>query len=147
MVLGGWANKWYGDAVALSVSQVVGPPYAILGVSPALGPITGGQRVVLSGLGFEPGRPLVARFTSGRKFVDAEGTATSATEAEVTTPAFEHLGAGTVDVRVCTKGGLLSITDQPYTFFLVTAPSNCYAWGPGVLPKGLPVSMCSVSHR
>ena len=139
VVLGGWANKWYGDAVALSVSQVVGPPYAILGVTPALGPITGGQRVVLSGLGFEPGRPLVARFTSGRKYVDAEGTATSATEAEVTTPAFEHLGAGTVDVRVCTKGGLLSITDQPYTFFLVTAPGNCYAWGPGVLPKGLPV--------
>ena len=138
VVFGGWANRWHGDAVALSVSQVVGPPYAILGVSPPLGPITGAQKIKITGLGFEPGRPLIARFIMGRKFIDSEGAALSATEAEVSTPNFEALGPGTVEVRICLRGGLLSITDQPYSFFLVTAAPNCYAWGPGVLKSGVP---------
>ena len=32
--LGGWANRWYNDVYSLSVKSIVGPPYAVLDVSP-----------------------------------------------------------------------------------------------------------------
>jgi len=139
VVFGGWANRWYGDATALNVAQVVGPPYAIMGAAPALGPIIGGQKLLVKGLGFEPGKPATVRFTMGRKFVEAVGTALSAEELEVVTPSFEHVAPGSVDLRVLLNGGLLSITTQPYSFFLVTDSANCFSFGPGLL-SGLPIN-------
>ena len=32
--VGGWANRWYNDVYSLSVKSIVGPPYAVLDVSP-----------------------------------------------------------------------------------------------------------------
>jgi len=141
IVHGGWANRWLGDTYALSVSQVVGPPYCIMGVTPALGPVTGGQKILVSGMGFgEVGTPLMVRFITGRRFVESQGTAISSTQAEVVTPDYQAWGAGTVDLRVYLKGGLLSITTQPYSFFLVTAAHNCFAFGPALIPKGVPAT-------
>ena len=139
IVFGGWANRWYNDAAALTLSPVVGPPYCVLGVEPTLGPITGGTPVKITGMGFEPGTTATIRFTYGRKFVKAVGKAVSDTLVEVESPSFEHIAPGTVDVRVSLKGGLLSITSQPFSFFLVTDSKNCYAFGPALL-KSQPVN-------
>jgi hypothetical protein len=54
--------------------------------------------------------------------------------------ACHHIAPGTVDVRASLKGGLLSITSQPFQFFLVTDAKNCFAFGPGLL-KGQPVKV------
>ena len=47
IVFGGWANKWNNEAHALTVAPIVGPPYAVLGLKPNIGPITGGQRLIV----------------------------------------------------------------------------------------------------
>ncbi len=38
--------------VALNVSSITGPPYAIYSLKPGLGPLTGKTRVVIIGEGF-----------------------------------------------------------------------------------------------
>ena len=133
IVFGGWANKWNNEAHALTVAPIVGPPYAVLGLEPNIGPITGGQKLIVKGMGFEPKIASSVRFIAGRKFVEAAGEAISSTELEVLTPSMEAVGAGTVDVRVALKGGLLSITSQRYSFFHVTDSRNTYAFGAGLL--------------
>jgi len=133
VVFGGWANRWHNDAHALSVAPIVGPPYAVLGLRPKIGPITGNQPLIVEGMGFEPKTPSTVRFIMGKKFVEAPGEAKSTTEMEVTTPSFEHIGPGTVDVRCALRGGLLTITHQKYSFFNVVDHKFCYAFGPGLL--------------
>lgn len=79
---GGWANSWLGDIWTMSVASVIGPPYAVTGVAPALGPVTGGTLVTITGIGFEPaGGAANVRFalSSGKKYADAVGTISNAT--------------------------------------------------------------------
>ena len=140
VVFGGWANKWNNEAHALSVTPIVGPPYAVLGLRPSIGPITGGQKLIVEGMGFEPKVASAVRFSVGKKFVEAPGEALSATELEVTTPSYEHLGPGAVDVRASLKSGLLTITSQRYFFFNVVDSRNCFAFGAGLL-TGLAVNV------
>lgn len=133
ITFGGWANRWFGDAHALAVTPVVGPPYAVLGIKPSIGPITGNQKVTIMGMGFEPNQSAMVRFTTGKKFVEAAGTAVSDTEVVVTTPSYENVGPGTVEVRASLRGGLLTITKQQYSFFHVTDSKYSFAFGPGLL--------------
>eukprot|EP00656_Telonema_subtile_P055656 TRINITY_DN8681_c0_g1_i1.p1 TRINITY_DN8681_c0_g1~~TRINITY_DN8681_c0_g1_i1.p1 ORF type:complete len:165 (-),score=41.54 TRINITY_DN8681_c0_g1_i1:44-538(-) len=63
LFFGGWANRWLGDLHALDISGIVGPSYAVTGVSPAMGPLSGGRAVVVQGINLslihisEPTRP------------------------------------------------------------------------------------------
>jgi len=143
IAFGGWANRWFNDAWALPVASIIGPPYAVLGVRPTIGPITGGQKMVVEGMGFESGANATVRYVMGKRFVDATGTATSAREIDVVTPSFQTYGPGSVDVRIALRGQPLTITSRPYVFFDVTQASHCFAFGPGILNgcvSGLPTS-------
>jgi len=51
-MFGGWDGNWIGDLNFLSVSKIVGPPYAVEQCVPALGPVTGRTKVTLYGIGF-----------------------------------------------------------------------------------------------
>lgn len=133
ILFGGWANRWFNDAWALPVASIIGPPYAVLGVEPAIGPVTGQQKITVKGQGFETGNNCTVRFLSGRKHADASGMCVSATAIEVVTPSFDALGPGAVDVRVSMRGQPMTITSKPYTLFNVTQASHCFAYGPGVL--------------
>ena len=53
VIFGGWCNNWLGDVHALSVSLITGPPYAIYGIKPQLGPLTGKTKVIINGDGFK----------------------------------------------------------------------------------------------
>lgn len=119
-------------------TSVIGPPYAITGIEPNIGPVTGGTTLTVSGLGFDEGQSVTVRFTLGKKFVDATGTCTSATTLTVVSPGFEHLGPGKVVVRLAFRGQQPTITWEEFTFFDVTEPSNCLAFGPGVLNGAAP---------
>jgi hypothetical protein len=53
VMFGGWSNEGLGDLWSLNVSQIVGPPYAIRGIKPNKGPLTGNTKVKIEGVGFE----------------------------------------------------------------------------------------------
>ena len=42
IIFGGWNNGWMNDMYALSVSKIVGPPYAITAIDPPLSQMSGG---------------------------------------------------------------------------------------------------------
>jgi dynein heavy chain len=52
VIHGGWANNWLSDIWSLNVSTITGPPYAIFGITPNLGPLTGKTKVTINGEGF-----------------------------------------------------------------------------------------------
>jgi dynein heavy chain len=52
IVFGGWNRGWLGDMYGLNVSKIVGPPYAITKIEPALGQLSGGDIVTIRGQGF-----------------------------------------------------------------------------------------------
>jgi hypothetical protein len=72
--------------------SVIGPPYAITGIQPAEGPVTGNTQLFVRGIGFEEGQPATVRFTFGKKFVEATGVCVSSTMISVNSPGFEHVG-------------------------------------------------------
>lgn len=41
IIHGGWSSNWLNDMWSLSVGSITGPPYAIFGLKPKLGPLTG----------------------------------------------------------------------------------------------------------
>lgn len=45
IIFGGWCNNWMNDIWSLNVSTITGPPYAIFGIKPNLGPLTGKTKV------------------------------------------------------------------------------------------------------
>ncbi len=60
VIFGGWANRWLGDTLKLNVSTIIGPPYAVTGIKPAIGPVFGSTEVVISGLRFRDGKIQVS---------------------------------------------------------------------------------------
>ena len=52
VVFGGWYNGWLNDLYTLDVSKIVGPSYAITGIDPPLGQISGGVPITITGVGF-----------------------------------------------------------------------------------------------
>lgn len=63
----------------------MGPPYAVLGLSPPCGPMTGGTPIILKGAGFTTGS-IIVRFSVGDFFADVPGTFVSSTEIHAVTP-------------------------------------------------------------
>ena len=47
LIFGGWANRWFNDVHSLDVKTVVGPPYAVTGVSPTSGPNLGNTKITV----------------------------------------------------------------------------------------------------
>ena len=133
IVHGGWANQWYGDVHVLDVAAIVGPPYAITGLHPHNGPVTGGTRLTITGLGFDPRVPATVRFTMGKRVVEGTGKVVSPTEIEMDAPNFESLGPGDAIVRLAFKAGRPTITYEEFQLFAVTDAPRCLAFGPGVL--------------
>ena len=48
---GGWKQGWLDDLWCLNVAGIVGPPYAVQGVSPTTGPITGNTPISIQEIG------------------------------------------------------------------------------------------------
>lgn len=141
LVFGGWANRWLGDLVRLNAAQVIGPPYACTGVSPAEGPVFGGTEVLVSGLRFRPGR-IQVRFAPADGVVGGGAAAAAVVDAEFVdaatvrcrTPNFEAAGAGAVEVRASIDGDGWTVDKLRFSYFANTAARNCLAFGPGLLP-------------
>ena len=52
VLFGGWSSRWLGDTWRADASSIIGPGYACLAASPAIGPVAGGTEVAISGLRF-----------------------------------------------------------------------------------------------
>ena len=52
--------------LTLSVGTITGPPYAIYSVKPALGPLTGKTKIIITGDGFKDSSNILIRFSSGK---------------------------------------------------------------------------------
>ena len=137
-MFGGWANRWFGDAVSIDVSSAVGPPYAVSSMEPPLGPVTGGTPAIIRGQGFpnRKGQGLNARFFSqdGKKFVDAPAKVIDSESLEVETPSMQEIGPGISEVRVQVRGNALTITAAPFNFFDVTSCEKSLCFGSGLVP-------------
>ena len=133
VMIGGWADQMYNDVHTLDVSMIVGPPYAISGLSPIIGPVDGGTELIITGMGFEDA-PCTVRFSFGKgedTFADSSGEYVSPTEIKVITPDFEEFGPKKVDVRLSMKGDAMTTTKTSYQFFENTKAENCVVYGPG----------------
>ncbi|KAA0166994.1 hypothetical protein FNF28_02917 [Cafeteria roenbergensis] len=133
VVFGGWANRWLGDAHSLDASLIVGPPYAVLSVEPALGPITGGTTLTVKGMGFTTDMPMAVRFMLGRRHAEVSATVLDDETLECVSPDLAGVGPGVTQVRVAVRGSPYTITGEPFQVFRVTSPASTLAFGPGVL--------------
>ena len=79
-MFGGWRQRWWSDVLVLNVAGVVGPPYAVQGITPTTGPFTGGTPVVISGLRFKESPLVSVRFTDGKREATVGGQWASETE-------------------------------------------------------------------
>lgn len=52
LLYGGWANRWFSDGFTLDVGSIVGPPYAVMDLTPNNGPITGETLLNIHGIDF-----------------------------------------------------------------------------------------------
>ena len=136
LLFGGWANRWFGDIHALDVGSVVGPPYAIMGIEPSIGPITGQQEVNIEGIDFVDTPSVTVRFGGKNGYLDVPGQFISPTKLTCISPDFSQFGSDVVNVRVALKGDSFTTTYQRYTFFAVTDAKKCLCFGPGILNGG-----------
>ncbi|CAE7507956.1 ODA11 [Symbiodinium sp. CCMP2592] len=137
IMYGGWANKWLDDCWQINVASIVGPPYAIVQVDPPLGPVSGSQKVKISGIGFlsVPGAAVV-RFSAagGRLSVEAQGTVVDDELVECLTPRVEgSIGPRECEVRVSIGVKDFTTTVADYHYFLNTIPDMSLCYGPGLL--------------
>ena len=123
--MGGWANRWFGDAWALSAAAIIGPPYAILGLAPRVGPITGGQELLVTGKGFEAGANATVRFAAGKKNVEVYGTCVDDATVAVTTPSYETVSGGAGEGASRAQP---PITARGNTFLRSAPASSTCAW-------------------
>ncbi|CAK4087535.1 unnamed protein product [Aphanomyces euteiches] len=135
MICGGWANLWFNDVFCLDVSCVVGPPYAITGVHPSFGAITGGLLLTLQGIDFKP-KPVIVRFSCRKGTLDVPGTYVNDQTLTVVTPDFSTFPPGDVQIRVALQGDSFTTTYQLFNFFAVTNASKTLAFGAGLLSGG-----------
>jgi dynein heavy chain, axonemal len=136
LLFGGWANRWFDDIHSLDVGTVVGPPYAIMGIEPQIGPITGNQEVNIEGIDFVDTPSVVVRFASKNGYLDVPGEFVSSTNIRCLSPDYSQFGSGIVNVRVSLKGDSFTTTYQKYSYFAVTDAKKCICFGPGVLSGG-----------
>ena len=138
ILFGGWADDLHSDIHCLDVSMIVGPPYAIMGMTPQIGPVDGNSEVTIQGVGFEDTSIITVRFSFGKgdTFAESPGEFVSPTEIKCITPNFEEFGPKKVDVRISMKGDAMTTTKTSYTFFENTKAENCVVFGPGVWQGG-----------
>ena len=149
----GWANRPSSDVATLDVGEVVGPPYAVLTVSPAARPVTGGGRLSISGVNFAGAAEglVIVRFvlTSSSAAESGEESSTAVTVVDVSHDVVyvddetiacpvpnvvAHMRGGDIaaEVRVSIGGDAFTTTFAPFTFFPTTDPSRSVVAGPGI---------------
>lgn len=133
IIFGGWANNWLGDVVALNVSSITGPSYAIYSISPPLGPLTGKTRIVIKGEGFKDTHNIAVKFDCGKGQPEAPGNYLSPTEIWCETPSFEAYGPRNAEITLKIGSADYTITASQFVYFLNTDPSHTIAYGPGLL--------------
>lgn len=133
-IFGGWANNWLNDMWVLPVGAITGPPYALTDIKPAIGPLTGKTKVIITGAGFkESYGPITVHFSTAKASLEEPGTFRSETEVECETPSFEKQGPRKVDVRLNFGNYDVTITKVEFTYFLNTKADQTIAFGPGLL--------------
>ena len=146
LIFGGWTNRWHGDMHVLEMQQFVGPPYAVTGIEPCTGPVTGGMPIRIYGEGFNGDdvvvkfiakNPKTGKFDEKSTSEDARATRINETELSCDSPKFEGHGPGTVQVRVSIGGDAFTTTYQKYQFFSVTDAHKSLAYGPGLMSGGI----------
>lgn len=134
VLFGGWAGRWMGDLLTLDVSRLIGPPYVTTGLSPSIGPITGGTRIEVSGVDFFKADSIVVRFASQRRSIDVRGTFESSSRIVCVTPDFSSMGnVDSLDVRVSIDGDSFTTTFQVFEVFTITSAQNSLIFGPGLI--------------
>jgi len=66
VLFGGWSNTWLGDAWALKVNLITGPPYAVYNITPNKGPQTGKTKTKIVGDGFKDSNTVI-RFSYSKE--------------------------------------------------------------------------------
>jgi dynein heavy chain len=133
ILFGGWANRWFDEVYICKVADVVGPPYSIDTVAPAFGPITGGGKSVIKGMGFKSvgGNQCSVRFACPKGFAETSGTVIDDDTIEFDTPGFEKYGTNlSVEGRVNIGGKGLTNSVVTYTYFAVTSCETSIMFGP-----------------
>ncbi|KAF4684863.1 hypothetical protein FOZ63_013786, partial [Perkinsus olseni] len=122
IVFGGWSNKWLDDVWQINVSSIVGPPYAIIKVEPALGPVTGNQLIRIRGVGATSTQGTVTvRFSTAKDFADTVGTVIDDNTIECLTPAVvQTIGPKRCDVRFAVGVKDFTTTLAHFDYFLNT---------------------------
>lgn len=133
IVFGGWADDWLDDLYTLDVGNIVGPPYAITGMHPYLGPVTGGTEISIFGIDFINTKNVIVRFGNMRNFIDAVGVFVSQSKITCVSPNASKFPPGEVDVRISLEGDSFTTTFQRYGYFSVTNAASCIMYGPGLL--------------
>ena len=62
LMFGGWNGEWSSDMIAMDIGNIVGPPYAIMGLEPEVGPVTGGVPITIRGIDFTNSDQITVRF-------------------------------------------------------------------------------------
>lgn len=140
IVFGGWNSGWTDSLYALNVSKIVGPSYAVTGIDPPLGQLSGGIPFTITGCGFQDNSIKVV-FTCGKQPVDAAnknslevvGTYVSETEITGLTPNFEQFGPKEAVVQVQLSSQDLTTTWVNFNFFMNTRAEKSLAFGAGLL--------------
>lgn len=114
IVHGGWSSNWLSDMWSLSVGSITGPPYAIFGLKPKLGPLTGKTRIQIEGEGFKNSQNIVVRFSSGKAQVEVSANYVSEKILEAETPSFEQYGPRKATVVVSINKGDFTITESEF---------------------------------
>ena len=136
VVFGGWANKWYGDTHICKVADVVGPPYSVESISPAMGPITGATKCKIEGIGFKTGgTQATVRFACMKGFIETPAEVLSDTSIAFETPNFEKFGVGMIEGRVGVGGKSLTNSVVNFNYFSVTSCDTTTCFGPAVINK------------
>jgi dynein heavy chain len=145
IMFGGWANRWFGDTFLCKVGEVVGPPYSIVSVSPNQGPITGGTKCTITGVGFKSGgSQAMVRFACMKGHMECPGEVTSDTTIIFDSPNFEKYGAVPVEGRVAVGGRSLTNSVVNFNYFSVTSCETTLCFGPALINKcvaGAPTAM------
>jgi len=133
LVYGGWADEWLDDFYTLDVGNIVGPPYAITDMAPAMGPVTGGTDVSIFGIDFINTKNIIVRFGNMRAFIDVVGVFVSQSKITCVSPNASKFPPGEVDVRISLEGDSFTTTFQKFSYFSVTNANTCIMYGPGIL--------------
>jgi len=143
LFFGGWANCWLGDIASLNVSGIIGPSYAVTGIRPGMGPLSGQREVTVLGINFINNPVCNVKFTNGRDEEIVPGKYLSATEITCTSPSFEKLGAGIVQVKVLIGSEMYTVNKVEYLYYNDTKAAASIAYGPGLMLSrsfGVPAS-------